>query len=85
MFCDTCKVLLQEIGKEVMEEINILAREACYGCQFERPGQMDHDKCLMLSSFEKIEEFFEKAWINLDFQDCIKTTVLNFLKEHADK
>lgn len=38
-----------------------IIRRECYGCEFDRPSQLDHDKCCMMDLGEQLVCFYEMA------------------------
>ena len=52
-----------------------IRKEKCYGCQFDRLSQRDHDFCLMMSDREVVEECLEELLKRLDW----KTIQFEFL------
>ncbi|XP_033103520.1 uncharacterized protein LOC117106269 isoform X2 [Anneissia japonica] len=57
------------MAKEILETIYLeefllslrnLIKLECYGCEFDRPSQIDHDICLMMTPHEQMTMFFEK-------------------------
>ena len=80
MECEKCKHNIKPITDMIHQEINRLVVKNCYGCQFDRLGQMDHDKCQMLDSVEKVEEYFHEAWENLRVQNGLKYIIYKQLE-----
>ena len=80
MVCDKCQHIIKPITDMIHQEINRLVVKNCFGCQFDRPGQTEHDKCLMLDSTEKLEEFFHEAWENLRVHNGLKFIIYKQLE-----
>ena len=72
--------LIKPIISQIQYEIDIEAKTVCYGCLYDRPGQRDHDKCLMLDPIEKLEEFFEIAWEKCQFAEILKPLIYEYMK-----
>ena len=79
--CEECQdLIIKPIISQIQYEIDIEAKTVCYGCLYDRPGQRDHDKCLMLDPFEKLEEFFEIAWEKCQFAEILKPLIYEYMK-----
>ena len=79
--CEECQdLIIKPIISQIQYEIDIEAKTVCYGCLYDRPGQRDHDKCLMLDPFDKLEEFFEIAWEKCQFVDILKPFIYEHMK-----
>ena len=72
--------LIKPIISLVQSRIDKEAKTVCYGCLYDRPGQRDHDKCLMLDPIEKLEEFFEIAWEKCQFAEILKPLIYEYMK-----
>ena len=47
----------------------------CYGCEFDRPSQLDHDKCCMLEPEEQLENYYYQAWLAVN-EDAILAIIM---------
>ena len=47
----------------------------CYGCEFDRPSQLDHDKCCMLEPEEQLESYYYQARLAVD-EDAILAIIM---------
>ena len=47
----------------------------CYGCEFDRPSQLDHDKCCMLEPEEQLEAYYYRARLAVD-EDAILAIIV---------
>jgi hypothetical protein len=65
------KQLVDCYAEELKFIINRLIKEQCYGCQTDHPSQIQHDKCLMLTGEEQLDEFLEDAWSNISETDVL--------------
>lgn len=78
--CEEYQDLIKPIISLIKYEIDKEAKTVCYGCLYDRPGQRDHDKCLMLDPIEKLEEFFEIAWEKCQFAEILKPLIYEYMK-----
>ena len=60
------KVLLRIYANELGKHISDISAEQCFGCIYDKPGQRDHDICLMTSYDERVEQFIENASSRVD-------------------
>lgn len=49
-------------AKHLADKITDLTKKNCYGCQNDHPSQIQHDKCMMMSQEEKLDEYLDEAW-----------------------
>ncbi|KAK3577923.1 hypothetical protein CHS0354_034562 [Potamilus streckersoni] len=54
--------LVSCFAKHLADKITELVKKDCYGCQNNHPSQIQHDKCLMMSQEEKLDEYLDEAW-----------------------
>ena len=59
--------LLQKHCQELIDEIHRVQRTLCYGCQYDCPGQRDHDVCLA-DWEEKVDQCFDTAYENIPLE-----------------
>ena len=58
------ELLLQRHCLELIDKIHRVQRVLCYGCQYDRPGQLDHD--VGLADWEdKVDHCFDTAYENV--------------------
>ena len=58
--------MYETYAKELAKHIGDLSVEKCYGCQFSRPSQTDHDICLMTPYSELLDLYITEAMSRLD-------------------
>ncbi|XP_071476162.1 uncharacterized protein [Diadema antillarum] len=63
--------LMVVVGAVVTRRINEVVRSRCYGCQHDRPGQMDHVECLWRSWSEIVDDYFDEAIRSVSETDLI--------------
>lgn len=57
-----------------------LIRNDCYGCQYNRDSQLDHDVCAMMSSEERMNIYFDKACQQMNTPESYMNAVRNYIQ-----
>ena len=66
-------------SENIIDEIHRVQRKLCYGCMFNRPGQLDHDICI--ADWEKkVDRCFDEAFENVSL-DLLLEDVKKEMKE----
>ena len=81
--------LVQLYVKLLQEYINRIAKKYCNGCHLDNASQLQHDKCFQMDWEERVDTFFEEAFILLVCENkdlCttnkkLKTKILLQLKQ----
>ena len=72
--------LLTVIWNLVVDHVNshmqVIIKEKCFGCQFDRPSQREHDFCCMMSEREVVEQCLDDCLERLDWK-TIQSEFLN--------
>ena len=74
--------LVSCFAKHLAEKITELVKKECYGCQNDHPSQIQHDKCLMMSQEEKLDEYLDEAW-SLISEEAVLHQWYKGLREHS--
>lgn len=73
------ELLFSKQCKSIIDEIHRVQEKLCYGCMFNRPGQLDHDICL--ADWEKkVDRCFDAAFENVSL-DLLLEDVKKEIKE----
>ena len=73
------ELLFSKQCKDIIDETHRVQRKLCYGCMFDRPGQLDHDICF--ADWEKkVDRCFDEAFENVSL-DLLLEDVKNEMKE----
>ena len=52
-----------------------IIQQECYGCEFNRCSQLDHDVCCMMESEQQLSMYFNTAMNNTNDDDIIEEIV----------
>lgn len=74
--------LVSCFAKHLVDKMTELIKKNCYGCQNDHPSQIQHDKCLMLSQEEKLDEYLDEAWSLISNKDVLHQWYKD-LREHS--
>jgi hypothetical protein len=74
--------LVSCFAKHLAEKMTELVKNDCYGCQNDHPSQIQHDKCLMMSEEEKLDEYLDEAW-SLISEEAVLHQWYKDLREHS--
>ena len=70
---ETYTQLVHAYALHLVDMIPTVTRELCYGCEFNRPSQLDHDVCLMMEENERILHCLPHALKELDVSKVLRT------------
>jgi hypothetical protein len=59
-----------------------LIKKDCYGCQIDHPSQIQHDKCMMMSQEEKLDNYLNEAW-SLISEEAVLLQWYKGLRDHS--
>ena len=63
-------------ARSILDLLDHVIKENCYGCQVDHPSQVQHS-CLMMSEAEYLDLYFDKAFDKIQFDD-----VVTILRKH---
>ena len=69
-------------AKHLENTMRDMIRKDCYGCQNDHPSQIQHDKCMMLSQEEKLDEYLNDAW-SLISEEAVLHQWYKDLRDHS--
>ena len=75
------KYLIESIASEIDRKIHYLGLAGCAGCNVGRLSQRDHDVCLMMTSPEKFELYYDQAIKLLTFENVRRVRYERLQKE----
>lgn len=68
---ENLETFIKDIVRDVVQKMNSLVPELCYGCQTDHPSQREHDVCLMATEEERMVLTFYPAWTQMNHQDYL--------------
>ena len=63
--------LVSCFAQHLEDKMKDMIKNDCYGCQVDHPSQIQHDKCMMMSQEEKLDEYLNEAWSLISEEDVL--------------
>lgn len=55
-------------ARVILEQLNYVVKENCYGCEVDHPSQIQHT-CIMLTKLEHLDTYFDTTFNKIDEKD----------------
>jgi hypothetical protein len=69
-------------AKHLENTMRDMIKKDCYGCQIDHPSQIQHDKCMMMSQEEKLDNYLNEAW-SLISEEAVLHQWYKDLRDHS--
>ena len=75
-------------ARSILDLLDHVIKENCYGCQVDHPSQVQHS-CLRMSEAEDLDLYFDKAFDKTQFDDVVTILrkhieIIDILRDHKN-